>query len=42
MQLIDFVMNVDKHLASMVNEFGSWSYIILFIIILIETGAVIL
>lgn len=42
MQLIDFVMNVDKHLASMVNEFGSWSYIILFIIIFIETGAVIL
>ncbi|UQS82487.1 VTT domain-containing protein [Bombilactobacillus folatiphilus] len=42
MQLIDFVMNVDKHLFSLVNQFGDWSYIILFGIIFIETGAVIL
>lgn len=41
MQLIDFVMNVDKHLAGLVNQFGNWSYIILFLIIFIETGAVI-
>ncbi|WP_407647505.1 VTT domain-containing protein [Bombilactobacillus apium] len=42
MQLFDFVMNVDRHLAGMVNEFGHWSYVILFLIIFIETGAVIL
>ncbi|UQS83872.1 VTT domain-containing protein [Bombilactobacillus thymidiniphilus] len=42
MQLIDFVMNVDKHLAGIVSQFGTWSYVILFAIIFIETGAVIL
>ena len=42
MQLIDFIINVDRHLAELVNNFGNWSYIILFLIIFIETGAVIL
>ncbi|MBA1435019.1 VTT domain-containing protein [Bombilactobacillus bombi] len=42
MQLIDFIMNVDRHLAQLVNQFGNWSYVILFLIIFVETGAVIL
>ena len=35
MQLIDFIINVDRHLAELVNNFGNWSYIILFLIIFI-------
>ncbi|WP_413627187.1 VTT domain-containing protein [Fructilactobacillus vespulae] len=40
--LIDFVLHVDKHLISIVNTFGDWTYLFLFLIILVETGAVIL
>ncbi|PWF99618.1 VTT domain-containing protein [Levilactobacillus bambusae] len=40
--LIDFVLHVDKHLVNIVNTFGGWTYLILFAIILVETGAVIL
>lgn len=40
--LIDFILHIDAHLVSIVNAFGNWSYLILFAIIFIETGAVIL
>lgn len=40
--LIDFVLHIDKHLISIVNQYGDATYIILFAIIFIETGAVIL
>lgn len=40
--LIDFVLHIDDHLVTIVNSFGNWSYLILFLIIFIETGAVIL
>ena len=40
--LIDFVLHIDEHLVTIVNNFGSYSYLILFAIIFIETGAVIL
>ncbi|ALO04596.1 VTT domain-containing protein [Lactiplantibacillus paraplantarum] len=40
--LIDFVLHIDQHLVTIVNSFGIWTYLILFAIIFIETGAVIL
>lgn len=40
--LIDFVLHIDDHLVSIVTQFGDWTYLILFAIIFIETGAVIL
>ncbi|MDV7720103.1 VTT domain-containing protein [Pediococcus ethanolidurans] len=40
--LIDFILHIDTHLISIVNTFGDWTYLILFAIIFIETGAVIL
>ncbi|WP_047021274.1 VTT domain-containing protein [Levilactobacillus brevis] len=40
--LIDFVLHIDSRLVNIVNTFGGWTYIILFAIIFIETGAVIL
>lgn len=40
--LIDFILHIDVHLVQIVNAFGDWSYLILFLIIFIETGAVIM
>lgn len=40
--LIDFVLHIDAHLIQIVNNFGDTTYLILFAIIFIETGAVIL
>ncbi|GEO79087.1 membrane protein [Companilactobacillus mindensis] len=42
MGLIDFVLHIDSHLVNIVNNFGIWTYLILFLIIFIETGVVIL
>lgn len=41
MFLVDFILHIDNHIFSMANQFGSWTYLFLFLIIFIETGAVI-
>ena len=41
MALIDFILHIDDHLITIVNQFGGWTYLILFAIIFIETGLVI-
>ena len=40
--LIDFVVHVDKHLATFVLNYGTWVYALLFLIIFIETGVVVM
>ena len=40
--LFDFIMNIDDHLVEIVHNFGAWTYVIVFLIIFVETGAVIL
>ena len=40
--LIDFILHIDVHIVQIVNAFGDWSYLILFLVIFIETGAVIM
>ncbi|KRM61897.1 membrane-associated protein [Paucilactobacillus vaccinostercus DSM 20634] len=40
--LIDFILHIDSHIISLVNNFGDWSYLILFAIVFIETGIVIM
>ena len=40
--LIDFILHIDTHIIQIVNTFGNWSYLLLFLVIFIETGAVIL
>lgn len=40
-QLINFVIHIDKHLAAMIHNYGSWTYLILFLIIFCETGLVV-
>lgn len=41
MTIINFILHVDQHLIEIVNQFGSWTYLIIFAIIFIETGLVI-
>lgn len=38
---IDIIVHLDKHLAVLVQQYGSWIYAILFVIIFSETGFVI-
>jgi len=40
-QLIDFVIHIDKHLAELMQDYGAWTYLILFLIIFCETGLVV-
>lgn len=39
--LIDLVLHLDKHLIELVNQYQSWTYVILFLIIFCETGLVV-
>jgi membrane-associated protein len=40
-KFIDLVLHLDKHLDSLVAQFGPWFYVILFLIIFCETGLVV-
>jgi membrane-associated protein len=40
--LIDFILNVDTHLAQFVQNYGAWVYALLFAIIFVETGVVVM
>lgn len=37
----NFVLHLDKHLADIVLQYGTWTYLILFLIIFCETGLVV-
>jgi len=37
----NFIMHLDKNLAILVNNFGVWTYVILFLVIFCETGLVV-
>jgi membrane-associated protein len=39
---IDFVLHMDKHLPQIVSDIGIWIYLVLFLIIFIETGVVVM
>lgn len=39
---IDFILNIDTHLSSIVQTYGVWSYAVLFLIVFCETGLVVL
>lgn len=40
-QLIDFILHIDKHLIEIVQDYQTWTYLILFLIIFAETGFVV-
>lgn len=39
---LDFFLHLDEHLFTMINEYGVWIYVILFLIIFVETGLVVM
>ncbi len=39
--LIDFILHIDKHLLQIVSDYKTWTYLILFAIIFMETGFVV-
>ncbi|QNL51499.1 DedA family protein [Olivibacter sp. SDN3] len=39
--VIDFILHIDKHLVEIVNDYQTWTYLILFLIIFAETGLVV-
>lgn len=41
MEILDFILHIDEHLANIIALFGPWMYIVLFAIIFAETGLVI-
>lgn len=40
--MIDFVLHIDEHLIDIVGEYRNWTYLILFLIIFVETGVVVM
>jgi len=40
--LIDFILHVDVHLSNFVATYGTWVYLLLFMIIFVETGVVVM
>lgn len=39
--ILDFILHLDKHLQFILTEYGTWTYLILFLIIFCETGLVV-
>jgi membrane-associated protein len=40
--LIDFILHIDEHLIEIVDNYQTWTYLILFLIIFVETGVVVM
>jgi membrane-associated protein len=40
-QLIDLIVHLDKHLSVLIQSYGVWTYLILFVVIFCETGLVV-
>jgi membrane-associated protein len=40
-RVLEFVIHLDKHLSALIQTYGLWTYLILFIVIFCETGLVI-
>ncbi len=38
---IDLILHLDRHLASLIESYGLWTYLILFLIVFAETGLVV-
>jgi membrane-associated protein len=42
LQLIDFILHVDRYLEAFVAQYGAWVYALLFLIVFVETGLVVM
>ncbi len=41
LNIIDLLINLDKHISTVLLHFGGWTYLIVFLIIFCETGLVV-
>ena len=41
-KLIDFILHIDVHLSEIIQNYGAWTYGVLFLIIFAETGLVVM
>jgi membrane-associated protein len=41
-QIVDLFLHLDKHLNVIISEYGTWTYVILFLVIFVETGVVVM
>jgi len=39
--IIDLILHVDKYLGQIINHYGFWTYLILFVVVFCETGLVV-
>lgn len=42
LSLLDFLLHLDAHLAELIRAYGVWIYVILFLIVFVETGLVVM
>ncbi|KXT76456.1 VTT domain-containing protein [Streptococcus sp. DD12] len=42
MFIVDFILHIDDHIYNIANSVGGWTYLVLFLVIFIETAAVIM
>ena len=42
LQLVDFILHVDRYLEAFVHQHGVWVYALLFLIVFVETGLVVM
>ncbi len=40
-RIIDIIVHLDKHLAQLIQNYGTWTYMILFVVVFCETGLVV-
>jgi len=40
-QLLDLFLHLDRHLSGVIHDYGTWTYLILFLIVFCETGLVV-
>ena len=38
---VDFFLHLDRHLAEVIQTYGTWTYGLLFVIVFLETGLVV-
>ena len=41
-RIVDIILHLDKHLSTLIQSYGLWTYAILFVVIFIETGFVVM